>query len=104
MDEMPGWELTQTWMADEGMPDRGLLGLIYFSGNGSRQKECCPVVPQRKALLHLTLIEEEQMLEDIHKYADASAKSGVGLRHINNYSTSWTTFLITKDISNSLKE
>ena len=42
VDPMPGWELTQGWMSDEGFPDKGVLQLTYFSGNGSGEKECAP--------------------------------------------------------------
>ena len=30
VEPMPGWELTQGWMSDEGMPDRGILNINYY--------------------------------------------------------------------------
>jgi hypothetical protein len=32
MEPMPGWELTQGWMTDSGMPAKGIINLCYYSG------------------------------------------------------------------------
>jgi hypothetical protein len=28
----PGWQLTQPWLTDEGMVNRGILNVRYYSG------------------------------------------------------------------------
>lgn len=53
MESMPGWELTQPWLTEEGMPMRGLLNVTYYSGEGKGKKGCKPYVIFRKALLNL---------------------------------------------------
>lgn len=48
---MPGWELTQSWMTEEGLPRKGYLFVNYDSGNGKRTRGCIPDVTARKAFL-----------------------------------------------------
>jgi hypothetical protein len=64
MDPMPGWELTQMWMTDEGMPSRGFLKITYFSGATKNLKGCCPFVNYRLGLLHAVLINEGDYMEE----------------------------------------
>ncbi len=53
MESMPGWELTQPWLTEEGMPMRGLVNIYYYSGEGQQKKGCKASVGVRKALLNL---------------------------------------------------
>jgi hypothetical protein len=59
---VPGWELTEGWVKqdgkDEGMPNRGILTLYYYSGDGQKLQGCKPVVSLRKALMFCTLLSE----------------------------------------------
>lgn len=61
---MPGWQLTQPWLTEEGMPMRGLLNVTYYSGEGKGKKGCKAYVAFRKALLRLVLINEEEIVSD----------------------------------------
>jgi hypothetical protein len=63
MESMPGWELTQPWLTEEGMPMRGLLNVTYYSGEGKNKKGCRPYVNFRKSLLNLVLIKEEEIVQ-----------------------------------------
>jgi hypothetical protein len=53
---IPGWELPVTWLAEDGMPTKGLLSLVYYSGGGLRLQGCNPTIKLREAALSLTLI------------------------------------------------
>jgi Ca2+-binding EF-hand superfamily protein len=52
---IPGWELPVTWLGEEGMPTKGLLSLVYYSGGGLRLQGCNPTIMLREAALSLTL-------------------------------------------------
>jgi len=64
MESMPGWELTQPWLTEEGMPMRGLVNVTYYSGEGKGKKGCKPYVTFRKALLNLVLINEDEIVSE----------------------------------------
>lgn len=50
---MPGWELTQPWLVNDTMPEKGFLSLSYGSGNGATSSERVADVTLRKSLLCL---------------------------------------------------
>lgn len=53
MDPMPGFELTEPWMTEEGMPKKGVWNATYYAGEGKGKGGCKPSVKFRKALLNL---------------------------------------------------
>lgn len=81
-ESMPGWELvsvfsvflsvlcddtytqTQSWLTDEGLPNRGVISLTYYSGEGKELNGCKPFISFRKALLSLVLIDEEEVVHE----------------------------------------
>ncbi len=64
MDYMPGYELTELWMTENGLPKKGFWVTTYFSGGGKNSKGCKPVAKFRKALLQLVLIDEEEVTRE----------------------------------------
>lgn len=52
-DPVPGWMLTQPWLSEEGLPNRGILDITYYSGEGIHKNGCVPVTKFRKSLLYL---------------------------------------------------
>jgi len=52
-DCIPGWELTKSWLTEEGMPRRGLMYVNYYSGEGIKKRGCVADVAMRKSLFHL---------------------------------------------------
>ncbi len=54
---IPGWELTESWMTADDMPQCGFLYCNYYSGEGKNIKGCASDEPLRKALLHLVSTE-----------------------------------------------
>lgn len=64
MDPMPGYELTEPWLSEEGLPNKGIWNATYYSGEGKGKTGCKPVVKLRKAMLNLVLIEEEEVITE----------------------------------------
>ncbi len=93
---MPGWELTQGWMSDEGFADRGVLNLNYFSGGGTYSKDCKPVINFRKSLLYNTLIHEDELYPEWKEKVDTNVKWRVGIETLNQQMVTWTNMLLTK--------
>ena len=95
-DPMPGWELTQGWMTDAGMPERGIVTLTYFSGNGKGEKECNPYVKFRKSLLQSVLIDESELLPEWRAHVNSRVTSEEGLNNLLQNQSYWTEFLLPK--------
>jgi hypothetical protein len=70
MDPMPGWELTQGWMSESGMPQKGILNLTYYSGGRQELKGCKPAETFRRSLLCLVLVDEREI------YSNETIKMG----------------------------
>eukprot|EP01035_Chromulina_nebulosa_P017612 gene17612-23187_t len=66
-DYLPGFELVQSWLTDEGLPNRGIVNLTYFSGNGNGDKGCKPDINFRRSLFNLVLIKEIDILPEAQR-------------------------------------
>eukprot|EP01038_Epipyxis_sp_PR26KG_P005859 gene5859-8083_t len=53
MDPMPGYELTELWLTEDGLPKKGLWDVRYYAGEGKGLKDCKPAIKMRKAMLNL---------------------------------------------------
>jgi len=73
---MPGYELTELWLTEEGLPKKGIWDVTYYAGEGKGLKECKPMVKFRKSLLQLVLIEECEVVTDADR-DDAEKRSNV---------------------------
>ena len=62
--KIPGWELPITWFTEDGMPRKGVLKLLYYSGEGEGKEECSPRWKLRHALCGLVLAPCPKFLED----------------------------------------
>jgi hypothetical protein len=67
-DCVPGWELTEGWVKqdgkDGGIATRGILSLYYYSGDGQRLQGCRPNTNFRKALCSLCYISEHDFRKE----------------------------------------
>ena len=63
-------------LVEEGLPNRGILDVAYFSGEGARKNGCIALPKFRKSLLYLTLLEEHEIVEEEHR-AHQTAVSGM---------------------------
>lgn len=89
MPSMPGWELTQPWLTEEGMPVRGLVSITYYSGEGKNRHGCRPFVNYRKSFLNLVLINET----DIVGYPDDPSAVLPGDKAFAKNKEQWATYL-----------
>ena len=83
-----GFVVTEPWMTEEGMPDKGILTLTYYSGEGEGKKGCSPHAQTRRALLALTLVSESDYLCG----EDAVAPSAA-VEHMRQYRSKWSQYL-----------
>jgi len=88
---MPGWELTTPWLSEDGMPCRGVLCIMYYSGGGKLLRGCSPNVPFRKSLLHLCLIEESEIVEE--GFRDRPPTNLVGDAYVYSNPGRWKQYL-----------
>ena len=96
MDPMPGWELTQPWLSDSGMPMRGLLCIEYYSGDCKNLRGCRPNINYRKHLLHLVLIDEWELVEEGLREKPLKA-SFLSTKVLEANKSMWLTYLLTKN-------
>jgi Ran GTPase-activating protein (RanGAP) involved in mRNA processing and transport len=64
MDCMPGYELTELWMTEDGMPKKGIWDCSYYAGEGKDKNGCKPAIKCRKGLLQLVFLEEDEMMTE----------------------------------------
>jgi hypothetical protein len=88
---MPGWELTTPWLSEDGLPCRGVLCIMYYSGGGKLLRGCSPNVPFRKSLLHLCLIEESEIVEE--GFRDRPPTNLVGDAYVYSNPGRWKQYL-----------
>eukprot|EP00981_Chlorochromonas_danica_P004264 scaffold859_cov234-Ochromonas_danica.AAC.13 len=82
MDCMPGYELTELWMTEDGLPNKGIWAATYYAGEGKNKGGCKPMVKFRKALLQLVLIDEEDLLPDNAQADDADSLTALNRQQL----------------------
>ena len=81
---------TQVWLTEEGLPNRGLLSITYYSGEGKELNGCKPYISFRKALLSLVLIEEDDIVpEDMRSLPRDPKKLRRGDRCFRRFVGEW---------------
>ncbi len=102
---MPGFELTEAWLKEEGVPQKGIWFGTYYSGEGMLKSGCKPVVKLRRALLQKVLIEEcevraehEEFDPTKHALGEAAmlANTGVWLSYLSYDEVKNKEFLASK--------
>jgi hypothetical protein len=53
MASMPGYELTEPWLTEDGLPKKGIWDVVYFAGGGKGLNGCKPMPKLRRSLLQL---------------------------------------------------
>jgi len=87
--KIPGWELTESWLRDEDMLDRGFLSVTYSNGTGC-------AVNLRKSLLYLVRISEADILSDENNVFDDGSRTHiklVGKAYIQSHQDIWDSLL-----------
>jgi len=68
LDPTPGWDVTEPWMTEAGIYTHGYFGFTYYSGEGKNKCGCIPNIQLRKALTVLTLINENEIIDEGESY------------------------------------
>jgi hypothetical protein len=53
MASMPGYELTEPWLTEAGLPTKGVWDVVYYAGEGKGKNGCKPMPKLRRAMLQL---------------------------------------------------
>ena len=53
MASMPGYELTEPWLTEDGLPRKGIWDVVYYAGEGKGKHGCKPMPKLRRSLLQL---------------------------------------------------
>jgi len=93
MDPMPGFELTVPWMTEEGLPHKGLFYVYYYAGEGKGKKGCKPAIRLRKSMLHLVLIDEEEIVNELDRDKHDRQVTLVGESHLKANLSMWYGYL-----------
>ena len=55
MASMPGYELTEPWLTEDGLPKKGVWDVVYYAGEGKLKNGCKPMPKLRRSLLQLVM-------------------------------------------------
>mmetsp|Transcript_16332 Transcript_16332/g.30488 ORF Transcript_16332/g.30488 Transcript_16332/m.30488 type:complete len:1463 (-) Transcript_16332:187-4575(-) len=64
VDPIPGWEVSQFWLTEDGMAKKGVFNYTFYSGEGKFLKGCEPHIPMRRAMLSMCLTEEWEVRKE----------------------------------------
>uniref|UniRef100_A0A7S3H981 Uncharacterized protein n=1 Tax=Spumella elongata TaxID=89044 RepID=A0A7S3H981_9STRA len=92
LDPIPGWDVTEPWMTEEGMPDHGKFAFTYYSGEGKNKNGCKPNLMLRRALCHLVLIDENEIIDEDDMLPDELVCTAE--THLEQNRQVWTTYLV----------
>ncbi len=87
MDSMPGYQLTEPWLSDVGMPFRGVWNTVYFTTKTGAAYRL------RKAMLNLTLISETDLVEESDRSKALENPPSIGEKYVTNNTPLFSTYL-----------
>lgn len=92
---MGGFEITEPWLTEEGLPKKGYLRLVYYSGDNVGKSGCKPDYNTRMALLNMVLIDEKKIVvEDDHdSIVDIKAIEEISIQHYHKNYKNWLNLL-----------
>ncbi|RYH24941.1 hypothetical protein EON65_16165 [archaeon] len=71
LDPIPGWDVTEPWMTEQGMSAHGYFAFTYYSGEGKNKCGCVPDIYLRRALTGLVLIDENEIVAEDESMPEA---------------------------------
>jgi hypothetical protein len=83
MDCMPGYEVTELWMTEAGMPKKGIWDCTYYAGEGKELKGCKPHIKCRKGMLQLTFLEEDEIMTEEDREKEKKIFPIIGSQYIS---------------------
>lgn len=76
----PGWDLTVSWLGEEGLPRKGVLSFEMFAGDGMDLAGCLVDQRLRNTLCSLVLVEQRDLLAEIESESMLTAEHNVVFR------------------------
>lgn len=61
---VPGWSLSVVWLQESGLPNKGILSLEFFSGNGINSQNCLVDRRLRAMLCSLVLPSQRDLQQE----------------------------------------
>lgn len=92
LDPTPGWDVTESWMTDDGLYTHGYFCFTYYSGEGRNKFGCIPNMVLRRALLQLVLIDENEVIDEDDDVPDEYMNTGT--IHYEENRDIWHTLLL----------
>lgn len=92
IDPIPGWDVTEPWMTEDGMPKHGKFAFTYYSGEGKNLSGCIPNVRLRKVFTVLTLVNENEIIHEDDILPEDYVCSAE--KHFEHHRTTWDEFLV----------
>lgn len=91
-DLIPGWDVTETWMTDEGLPTHGKFTFTYYSGEGKNKLGCLPEIPSRKALMQMVLLDENELIGEDDMTPEDPVNTAEA--HYSSHRNVWEDYLL----------
>jgi hypothetical protein len=92
MDPTPGWDVTETWLTDDGLATHGKFAFTFYSGEGGNKSGYAPNILLRRALLQVVLIDENEVVDEDEPLPDEYMNSGA--IHYEQSKDVWLSLLI----------
>ncbi len=92
LDPIPGWDVTEPWMTEDGMSAHGKFAFTYYSGEGKNKYGCVPDLPLRRALCQLVLLDENEIIDEDEVLPDEFVNTAI--THSENHRDVWVNYLI----------
>ena len=62
---MPGWELKVTWLQEQSLPNKGVLSLEVYAGEGMNLDDCSVNRRVRSLMMSLVLVRQRDVYEEV---------------------------------------
>eukprot|EP01038_Epipyxis_sp_PR26KG_P006330 gene6330-8716_t len=95
-DPIPGWEVTESWMTNEGLPTHGKFIFTFYSGEGKGKLGCSPDLLARHALMQLVLLDENELITEDEFPPDVPNNSAVKHYKKGSNADVWENYLLNR--------
>jgi hypothetical protein len=97
IEPIPGWDVTEPWMTEDGMSAHGKFAFTYYSGEGRNKFGCLPEIALRKALCQLVLLDENEIIDNDRDVLPEQFVN-TGASHAQHNRDVWINYLINNTI------
>lgn len=79
---MPGWELKITWLQEQSLPNKGVLSLEVYAGDGMNMDDCSVNRRVRSLMMSLVLVRQRDVYEEVLRDQEKSNAMQQGLMNL----------------------